>query len=147
MAPTTTLATSIFASAALIATAAIAAPAREGGRTYTVTMTGAQEVPGPGDPNGTGTATVTVNVPQKRVCYELEVSGIAPATMAHIHVGARGVAGPIVVTLVPPTDGDSEGCVDVTARLAAQILARPQQYYVNVHNAEFQAGAVRGQLR
>ena len=136
----------LVGSAALIGPAALAAPATQGGRTYETSLTGAAEVPGPGDPDGSGTATVTVNVPQKRVCYELEVSGIEPATAAHIHVGAAGVAGPVVVPLDAPTDGDSEGCADVSARLAAQILARPGQYYVNVHNETYPDGAVRGQL-
>ena len=45
--------------------------------------------------------------------------GIRPATMAHIHRGAVGVAGPIVVTLNPPTRGMSNGCVRVGRRLAA----------------------------
>lgn len=142
----TNLTLALVVTAGIGASAVLAAPAREGGRTYTTTLTGAAEFPGPGDLNGGGTASVTVNVPQKRVCYSLTVTGIEPATGAHIHVGAAGTAGPIVVPLTPPADGESAGCVDVTARLAAQILARPQLYYVNVHNAEYMLGAVRGQL-
>jgi CHRD domain len=49
------------------------------------------------------------------------VTGIRPATMAHIHRGAVGVAGPIVVTLRAPTDGMSTGCVRVAKALAAEI--------------------------
>jgi hypothetical protein len=74
------------------------------------------------------------------------VSGIAPATAAHIHVGAAGVAGPVVVPLAPPT-GTSSGCVTgVSPELIKAITQNPQNYYVNVHNAEFPAGALRGQL-
>ena len=147
MTSTQKLLTSIAASGALIATAAIAGPAKQGTRTFTTTLSGAAEVPGPGDANGTGSATVTVNVPEKTVCYELTVSNIETATAAHIHVGAAGVAGPVAVGLAAPADGSSEGCVEeVAADVVARILARPQQYYVNVHNAEFEAGAVRGQL-
>lgn len=146
MAPKTTLAISLVASAALIGTVAVAQSRAGGERTFTVAMTGAAEAPGPGDDNGTGTATITVSVPQKEVCYELEVANIEPATMAHIHVAPAGSPGPIVVHLDPPTDGTSEGCADVSGRLAAQILARPQRYYVNVHNTPFPGGAVRGQL-
>ncbi len=40
----------------------------------------------------------------------------------------------------------SEGCVKVDRALALEILKRPADYYVNVHNAEFPGGAVRGQL-
>ena len=131
------------ASAALIAGAATAA---DGGRKLQTNLTGAAEVPGPGDADGTGTAQITVNAGQKQVCYKLRVSNIAPATAAHIHEAAPTAAGPVVVTLGAPTSGTSSGCVTVTRALALEILKRPADYYVNVHNAAFPGGAVRGQL-
>jgi hypothetical protein len=139
------LAFSTFATAALCTSAVVAAQA-QGGRTYTTTLTGAAEVPGPGDPDGTGSATVNVNPFLNRVCYELDVSGIEEATAAHIHKGSAAQAGPIVVHLEAPVGGSSEGCTNISARLAREILARPHLYYVNVHNAPFPAGALRGQL-
>jgi hypothetical protein len=139
------LALSLFASAALIGTA-IAAPVPQGGQKFTTTMTGANEVPGPGDPDGTGTARIMINPGQSRICYELTVSNIATATAAHIHSAPVGVAGPVVVPLAAPSDGRSQGCVDVDRSLADAIRKAPQGYYVNVHNAEFPAGAIRGQL-
>ena len=114
---------------------------------YRATLSGAAEAPGPGDPDGAGTAEVTVDVAEPRLCYELSVSGIAEAAAAHIHRGAAGIDGPPVVTLESPGDGESGGCVSVTRELAAEIVARPANFYVNVHNAEFPAGAVRGQLQ
>jgi CHRD domain len=129
-----------------VAVAGTAGAVQAQGRTLSTTLTGAAEVPGPGDPNGSGTATLTVNPGLGQICYELTVSGIAPATAAHIHVGAVGVAGPVVVPLDPPTDGTSSGCAEVSRELALAILMSPSDYYVNVHNAEFPAGAVRGQL-
>ena len=148
MTPSQTILASFVASAALIATAAIAQPATGGKRTFTTTLTGAAEVPGPGDTDGTGSASVTVDVAAKKICYELTVANIEPATMAHIHAGAVGVAGPVVVTLEAPSDGSSSGCLtNVATSTLANILARPAQYYVNVHNTPFPAGAVRGQLR
>jgi hypothetical protein len=89
---------------------------------------------------------VLVNVRQRRVCYLIAVTGIRPATMAHIHRGAVGVPGPIVVTLNPPTSGMSAGCVRIARALAAEIAHAPQRFYVNVHNRPFGAGALRGQL-
>ncbi len=120
--------------------------ADQGGRQLATTLTGAQEVPGPGDPDGIGSATVTVNPGQGLICYELSVSGIAPATATHIHEAPFGKAGPVVVTLQPPTSGFSSGCVEVSRALAKDILKNPSDYYVNVHNAEYPPGALRGQL-
>ncbi len=139
---------------AAIAALAIAGPASaaklggadQGGRQLTTTLTGAEEVPRPGDPDGTGFATVTVNPGQGVLCYELSVSSIAPATAAHLHKAPVGVVGPVVVGLQPPTDGSSGGCIDVGSALAKDILKNPADYYVNVHNAEFRGGALRGQL-
>lgn len=122
------------------------ADAGQGGRRLTATLTGAAEVPGPGDPDGMGTAVITVNAGQGQLCYELAVSGIAPATMAHVHEGAAGVAGPVRRGLTPPTSGASSGCAPISRELAAEIIAAPADYYVNVHNAAYPGGAVRGQL-
>ncbi len=118
----------------------------EGGRLLTASLTGANEVPGPGDPDGTGTAVVSVKPSSQRLCFELSVDNIAPATAAHVHDGPAGVAGPVVVTLTPPSDGSSEGCVTADKTLLKDIKKNPTEYYVNVHNTEFPAGAVRGQL-
>jgi CHRD domain-containing protein len=131
---------------AAVAVAGTAGAIEAGGRSLSATLTGAAEVPGPGDPEGAGTATLTVNPGLGQICYELTVSGIAPATAAHIHLGAVGVAGPVVVPLAPPTGGSSSGCAAVSRELALAILKNPSAYYFNVHNAEFPAGAVRGQL-
>jgi CHRD domain len=116
------------------------------GRPFSTTMTGGEEVPGPGDPDGSGEAFITLNHGSGEVCFQLTVSDIAPATAAHIHEAPAGVAGPIVVGLTPPTGGSSSGCVSADRDLIKDIIQNPAEYYVNVHNAGFPAGAVRGQL-
>ncbi len=134
------------------ASAAKLGGADQGGRLLTTTLSGAEEVDpitgalGAGDPDGTGFATVTVNPGKGLVCYELSVSGIAPATGAHIHEAPPGEAGDIVVHLQPPTDGSSSGCAKVDRALAKDILKDPADYYVNIHNADYPDGALRGQL-
>lgn len=131
--------------AALIAGVSLAAPALAGTR-FAFTMTGAAEVPGPGDPDGSGTAVLRLNRGQGEICYDLTVDAIAPATAAHIHVGTADVAGPVVVALAPPTSGSSSACSAVDRELIKAIGQSPENYYVNVHNAEYPAGALRGQL-
>jgi hypothetical protein len=129
----------------VLATGAIAQNAQTGGRPFTATLTGAAEVPGPGDPDGSGQARVTVNPGTGDICYVISVSGIAPATAAHIHEAPEGESGGVVLGLTAPTGGSSSGCLNNKA-LAVEILRNPEDYYVNVHNAEFRNGAVRGQL-
>lgn len=115
-------------------------------RPFTATLTGASEVPGPGDTDGTGAAAVTIDAATGEICADLRVENIAAASMAHIHRGAAGVSGPVEVTLTPPTSGTSSACTIALPALAAEIVANPAGFYVNVHNAEFANGAVRGQL-
>lgn len=122
------------------------AVADDGGRPLSTTMTGAAERPGPGDPDGTGTALLHINPGQQEVCFTLTVSNIAPATAAHIHIGTATQAGPVLVGLAAPTTGSSSGCVSLSRESAIDIIQNPENYYVNVHNEQFPAGAIRGQL-
>lgn len=117
------------------------------GTGFNVELGGTSEVPGPGDPDGRGFAEISVVGRFDRLCYELTVLNIDPATAAHIHRGAAGVAGPPVVTLDAPSDGESRGCLRLESGLAEEIERNPTGFYVNVHNAAFPAGAIRGQLR
>lgn len=116
------------------------------GRPLTANLTGAQEVPGPGDPDGTGTAMVRLNQGQGTIYYELSVSNIEPARAAHIHRGMFGVAGPVVVPLAAPTSGTSSGTAQASKELIKEMRQYPERFYVNVHNAPYPGGAVRGQL-
>jgi len=119
---------------------------RTGGRALHVTLTGEAEQPD-GDPVGTGTATFRLRSGQGQVCYQIAVKNLPAAVAAHIHKGASGVAGPVVVPLATPdASGVSHGCVAAARTLVAAILSDPASYYANVHTTEFAAGAVRGQL-
>lgn len=132
--------------ALLLVSVAGLAWAAGGGRPFHTTLTGEAEVPGPGDPDGTGEVVLRLNVGRGEICYQLNVRDIAPATAAHIHEGPADVAGPVVIGLEPPTDGSSSACVAADRDEIKEILQDPEDYYVNVHNADYPAGAVRGQL-
>lgn len=110
--------------------------------TMTIKMTGGAEAPGPGDTDGKGTARLTLNHNKGEVCYTLTSTKIQTVTAAHIHSGAAGQSGPPKVTLDPPT----KGCVSADKAVLEDITKNPGNYYVNVHNAEFPNGALRGQL-
>jgi hypothetical protein len=116
--------------------------------TLQATLTGPAEVPDPGDPDGTGTAEIELNDDDNEVCWDITVANILlPASAAHIHAAAAGVPGGVVVTLSAPTAaGTASDCVDVADDLVDDIIASPSSFYVNVHNADFPGGAVRGQL-
>jgi hypothetical protein len=135
------------------APSAIADLGRALGTGFTAKMTGSVEVPA-GDPNASGSAKFRLNVAEGLVCFHIVVNGAnAPIVAAHIHQAAAGSAGPVVVPLIAPSAsaGDasvqqSKGCVAAAPALIRQIIATPSQFYVNVHNKNFPAGVVRGQL-
>lgn len=135
--------------AALMMIAAI--PAAAGGRPLTADLNGPNEV-APGDPDGTGFMHLTLNQGRGEICFDLNVSDIGEPTRAHIHSAPAGANGPIVVfffdvVIDDPIPVASDGCVDgVDADLIKDIRQNPENYYINVHNDEFKAGAIRGQL-
>jgi hypothetical protein len=122
----------------LITSAALAA---DGGAPRVSSLSGAEEVP-PADPDGTGFARITLNHGQREVCWEITYAGIATPTAAHIHAAPAGANGPVEVPLSPI----NFGCKEVDRGLIKAIIQHPEMFYVNVHNAAYPSGAIRGQL-
>lgn len=147
---TAQLAMSLLASAALVG-AAIAAPVAEGGRKFTTALSGAAEVnaagvPNQGDPDGSGTATIVLNYGQGRVCFDISVNNVDTLFAGHIHEAPPTLPGPIVVPLFGSAGAPLGGCVEASREQIKEIIQHPEDYYVNVHNAAYPAGALRGQL-
>ncbi|WP_265528869.1 CHRD domain-containing protein [Sphingomicrobium marinum] len=112
--------------------------------TYTAYLVGA-EVPGGGDPDGYARAEVTISDNFDRICWEIdEVRGVVP-TSAHIHMGARGTNGPVVMAL-EGEDGSWTACRDGGEWRENRIEGNPSMFYVQIHTAEYPNGAIRGQL-
>ncbi len=127
---------------------AIAAPSFQNTELTAELRGGAEEVPNPGDPDGMGTATVTLDMAANQILFTINVSNLTlPAAAAHIHEGAAGVSGPVVVPFTAPgADGAATGSIAVDAALMKRIQQNPAGFYVNVHTSDFAGGAVRGQL-
>jgi hypothetical protein len=132
-------------SVALVLAAAVTAAPASAATNYRATMTAQEEVPNPGPAGAKGTADFIFDHDAGTLCYTLAYSGIGRPTAAHIHKGAKGVAGPVEVDLDVPHNGD-HGCVPIDAAKADAIGAYPQNYYANVHTADYPSGAIRGQL-
>jgi len=106
-------------------------------------LSGANEVP-PVTTSASGTGTITV-ADDGSVSGSVKVTGVA-ATMAHIHVGAAGKNGPVIVTLAQTAPG--EWSVPAGAKLNTEQLKsyKAGELYVNVHSEANKGGEIRAQI-
>ena len=108
-----------------------------------VTLTGANEVPAiTTSASGTGAMMIATD---GSVTGSITVTGMEP-TMAHIHQGAPGANGPVIV---PLTQSGNVFTAPAGAKLTeAQMAAyRAGNLYLNVHSAAHPAGQIRAQLK
>jgi hypothetical protein len=145
-----------IASLALVGTAASAQPTR-----FHATMSGLQEVPANASP-ATGFGRVDILSPTS-ILVRLSVSGLGSNIInppgVHLHRGAPGVNGPVVVSLLPQFVGtggagfnfieiDQVYSNDTTPGVSTFVteIQSGTSYYFNVHTAQFPPGEVRGNL-
>ncbi len=120
--------------------------------TFSVSMTGAQEVPGPGDPDGSASGTITLDDATGLVSWSFTYANIDAPTLMHIHGpnASAGVGAGVFIGLGVATSGGAGTLVSslTHGNLAqlTQILSAPGTFYVNIHNGPFPGGAVRGQV-
>jgi hypothetical protein len=132
--------------------------------TLTTTLTGAGENPAV-NTGAFGSATVTVDMRNRTVTYEVTVYNLPSGVAAsHIHIGAIGTNGPVVVNLAPPVPASNEFAFSGTVKDTEFVINAGTQNigirsaddtfqailgnnsYVNVHSAANPAGEIRGQL-
>ena len=129
-----------------------------------VPLTGAEVVP-PVQTSASGTFTLLVEALPSgsfNISFELDVKDIVDVTAAHIHLGAKGAEGPVIVPLFtgPAKTGSFSGVL-AQGSIAEKDLAGPLagktfqelsgavlagQAYVNVHTKAYPNGEIRGQI-
>lgn len=112
---------------------------------FSATLTGDQEVPPTGS-TATGTGVATVNPETRLLTATVNTTGIT-GTDAHIHEGAPGVSGPIVIPLTQTAPGSGVWVAAQTITAEQLAALRAGNYYFNVHSAAFPEGEIRGQIR
>jgi hypothetical protein len=136
------------------------APATE----FKAHLTGDQEVPPTGSA-GTGTLTLKLTDNGTRLHFRLRAEGVSRIIQSHIHVGARGTNGPVVVFFFAPTPNTADNAVTgddfevAGVRTAADFkfagtmtfadfitALRAGGTYVNIHSPTFKGGEIRGQI-
>jgi hypothetical protein len=107
-----------------------------------VKLTGAEEVP-PVTTSASGSGSIRV-AEDGSVSGSVSTTGVQ-GTMAHIHQGAKGANGPVIV---PLTKSGDTYTVPAGAKLNDSQMAalKAGNLYVNVHSNDHKGGEVRGQL-
>jgi hypothetical protein len=153
---------------AVLTIAALAVPSAAGaaqGRNFQATLTGAEEVPVVST-IASGEAEFELNEQETALWFSIEVEDITNAFMGHIHMGAKGVNGPVIVWLFPRaanlvgprysgefefsgtiTDKDLVGPANAPKTIKAlAALLRSGGAYANVHTNVNPGGEIRGQI-
>lgn len=135
-----------------------------GGRPFRLDLSGSNEFNAAGDPINPhgdadrGSVVLTLNQGQERVCWTFGeitlTAGEALPHVAHIHEAPPGAGGPVRVDLFgTPTTGPAPSsyptgttCVHADADRIKDMRQNPENYYVNLHNAQHPGGVMRAQL-
>lgn len=128
---------------------------------FVMTLSGSNEVPA-NKSEGIGQVVFRVNKSEQKLEYKLTVSSLRDIRGAHIHLGAPGKNGPVVVNLftgsrMGPFSGTlATGTItkaNLVGPLAAKTIAdlvremEKHNAYVNVHTDELPEGELRGDIR
>ena len=139
-----------------------------GGHHFTAApLKGIHEVP-PNESDGNGVAQFQLSEDGTTMEYKLVVANTENITQAHIHIGPRGVNGPVVVFLYGfnPAGTSENGVLAEGSFTSANLIARPTtpigpfnatmdalvaamrsgNAYVNVHTFAFPGGEIRNQV-
>ena len=114
---------------------------------FTATLTADQEVPKPHGVSSKAGGTFTATLNGKTMQWKLTFQGLSgAATQAHIHLGAKGHSGPVLIALC------GAGCRSPVsgATIVSPAVVKTLQTggtYVNVHTSRNPGGEIRGQLK
>jgi hypothetical protein len=130
-------------------------------KTFFAMLRGSEEVP-PVNTNASGTFSAVMTRDGRQLFYTLKVNRIRNMTQGHLHLGARGVNGPVVALLFRATPGVSVNRSVIKGTLTAADLTGPLKgrplsdlvrlintgkIYCNVHTEQNPNGEIRGQVR
>jgi len=127
------------------------------------TLTGGEETPAPILSGAVGTAEVALDTVNQEIAVRLRVFNLPNgSTASHIHVGPKGLSGPVVIDFPIGTGRTGDFTLTFRVHDGAAFHARPEigiatfadalqaiaggNAYVNVHTSVFGGGEIRGQL-
>jgi hypothetical protein len=136
---------SVIAVVGVVAAVAIAKP-QMSSMSYKANLDTRQEVPKESGASIRAGGSFTATVTGTKITWKLTFEHLTgAATAAHIHAGAKGKAGPVVVALCGPCKSPASGTAVIAASVAKMLEGG--NTYVNVHTAKNPGGEIRGQVK
>jgi len=113
-------------------------------------LRGSNENP-PTGVTATGAFLLWFDAARSTLFWDVDTGGVASPTLAHIHKAPAGTNGNIVVNFATSAsafvNGELRGSIAIAdTELVEDLIANPENYYVNVHTTANPTGAIRGQL-
>lgn len=115
---------------------------------FAARMNGGQEVPAVST-NALGLATFYLNDERDTLCFEMTATGLSGAvTGIHIHEGAMGANGAVVVDMMPYLSGNMLKGTLSGSSLTPSLISKmfDGKLYLNLHTAANANGEIRGQI-
>ncbi len=127
------------------------------------TLTGGEETPAQVLSGAVATAEVALDPTSEEIAVRLRVFNLPNgSTASHIHVGPKGVSGPVVIDFPIGTGRTGDFTLNFRVHDGAAFHARPEigirtfadalqsiaggNAYVNIHSSAFPGGEIRGKL-
>jgi hypothetical protein len=115
---------------------------------FAARINGAQQVPTV-NTNAVGLATFYLSADRDTICMEMTATGLSGnITGVHIHAGAAGTNGPVVLDLMPYLNGNRVKATLTGTTVTPQLLTQmfSGMFYINIHTAANPNGEIRGQI-
>ncbi|HTM95312.1 MAG TPA: CHRD domain-containing protein [Croceibacterium sp.] len=138
----------VICGSAVLAGALFGTPAAAQSSAFLAANLLGQDVPnGAGDDKGSANFNGEVDLKRNRLCYYLDMDGVAGANAVHIHQKDQALTDPPTLPLQVPGPGGDEVCVNGDNAVLSAIAKTPGDYYIDIHSADHPDGAVRGVLK
>jgi len=141
----TVLLSGVIVAVGVVAAVALARPSMSS-MSFKANLDTRQEVPKESGASIRASGSFTATVTGTKMTWKLSFDHLTgPATAAHVHAGAKGKAGPVIVALCGPCKSPASGTAHISASISKSLQSG--NTYVNVHTGKNPGGEIRGQVK
>jgi hypothetical protein len=135
----------VVAVVGVVAAVAVARPSMSS-MSFKANLNTRQEVPKESGASIRAGGSFSATVTGTKMTWKLTFKHLTgAATAAHVHSGAKGKAGPVIIPLCGPCTSPASGTAHISAAIAKALQSG--NTYANVHTGKNPGGEIRGQVK